>query len=59
MIPGVVLVKPDFPELKEAWPFLWFEKEYVVSTAATFALAVNAADALTREAAPAPPGPPR
>jgi endoglucanase len=59
MIPGVVLVKPDFPELKEAWPFLWFEKEYVVSTAPAFALAVNAADALTREAASPSSGPAR
>ena len=48
MIPGVVIVQPDFPELKEEWPFLWFENEYVVGTGTTFMLAANAADALTR-----------
>ena len=26
-IPGVVIVEPDFPELKDAWPFLWYENE--------------------------------
>jgi endoglucanase len=49
MIPGVVIVNPDFPELKADWPFLWFENEYVVSTVTLFILAANAADALTRE----------
>jgi endoglucanase len=48
MIPGVVIVNPDFPELKGDWPFLWFKNEYVVSTVTTFILAANAADALTR-----------
>lgn len=48
MIPGVVIVQPDFPELKDAWPFLWFENEYVVDAATSFILAANAADALTR-----------
>ena len=48
MIPGVVIIEPDFPELKEAWPFLWYENEYVVDAASTFILAANAADALTR-----------
>lgn len=48
MIPGVVIIEPDFPELKEAWPFLWYENEYVVDAASTFILAANAAAALTR-----------
>lgn len=48
MIPGVVIVQPDFPEIKDDWPFLWFENEYVVDTTTTFILAANAADALTR-----------
>jgi endoglucanase len=51
MIPGVVIVQPDFPELKDGWPFLWFENEYVVDAATAFALAANAADALASEAA--------
>ena len=48
MIPGVVIIEPDFPELKDKWPFLWYENEYVVDAASTFILAANAAQALTR-----------
>jgi hypothetical protein len=48
MIPGVVIVQPDFPELKDAWPFLWYENEYVVDAATSFILAANAAEQLSR-----------
>jgi hypothetical protein len=48
MIPGVTLIQPDYPELKDSWPFLWYENEYVVDAATTFILAANAADALAR-----------
>ena len=48
MIPGVVIIEPDFTELKDAWPFLWYENEYVVDAASTFILAANAADALSQ-----------
>jgi hypothetical protein len=48
MIPGIVVVQPDFPELKDVWPFLWFENEYVVNAATAFILAANAADAVTQ-----------
>jgi hypothetical protein len=48
MIPGVVIVQPDYPELKNDWPFLWFENEYVVDTVTTFILAANAANVLAR-----------
>jgi endoglucanase len=47
MIPGVVIIQPDFPELKSGWPFLWYENEYVVDAGSAFILAANAADALT------------
>jgi hypothetical protein len=43
---GWVTVQPDYPELKDSWPFLWYENEYVVDAATTFILAANAADAL-------------
>jgi endoglucanase len=49
MIPGVVIVQPDYPELKDDWPFLWFENEYVVDTATSFIVAANAANALTKQ----------
>lgn len=52
MIPGVTIIQPDFPELDEDWPFLWYENEYVVDAATGFILATNAAEALTKPAAP-------
>jgi endoglucanase len=49
LVPGVLIVKPDFPELKQDWPFLWYENEYVIDTATAYILAANAAIALTKE----------
>jgi endoglucanase len=49
MVPGVLIVKPHFPELMTDWPFLWFENEYTVSTTSAYILAANAAIAETRE----------
>jgi hypothetical protein len=49
MVPGVLIVKPDFPELRTEWPFLWFENEYTVGTAADYILAANAAIAAAKE----------
>jgi endoglucanase len=46
IVPGVIIIQPDFPELKEAWPFLWYENEYVVDTVANYILAANAANAV-------------
>jgi endoglucanase len=50
IIPGVVIIQPDFPELKEGWPFLWYENEYVVDTVTSYVLAANAAHAETESA---------
>ena len=49
MVPGVLVIKPDFPEQKEDWPFLWFENEYTASTTADYIVAANAAIAVTKE----------
>ncbi|USI74753.1 glycoside hydrolase family 9 protein [Sphingomonas morindae] len=54
MVPGVIVIKPDFPELKTDWPFLWFENEYTVSTTSAYILAANAAISLTQTPAAAP-----
>ncbi|AHG92045.1 glycoside hydrolase family 9 [Gemmatirosa kalamazoonensis] len=48
VVPGVLIVKPDFPELKEDWPFLWYEGEYVIPEAAMFVYVANAAQRLYR-----------
>jgi len=45
MIPGVTVIQPDFPELKEGWPFLWYENEYVVDAVTSYILSANAANA--------------
>jgi len=50
MIPGYVIIKPDFPECIDDFGFLWFEDEYTVDAAATWVLEANAADALVRSA---------
>ncbi len=46
IVPGVLLVQPDLPELKEDWPFLWYEEEYVITQAPLFIYVANAADRL-------------
>ncbi len=46
MVSGVALIRPDFPELKDPWPFLWQQTEYVMSGAANYIFCVLAADRL-------------
>jgi len=43
VVPGVLVLKPDFPENKEDWPFLWGENEYVVSLGASYMYLARAA----------------
>ena len=50
VIPGYVIIKPDFPECIDDFGFLWFEDEAVVAGSASWVVAGNAADAITREA---------
>lgn len=42
VVPGVVIIPPDFPENKENWPFLWGENEYVIPMSATYIYLVHA-----------------
>ena len=46
MISGPALIRPDFPELKEPWPYLWQQTEYVMPGAANYIFCVLAADAM-------------
>src|SRR5690606_17009193 len=46
IVPGVLIIKPDFPENKEDWPFLWGQNEYVVSVGASYLFLANAAHEL-------------
>lgn len=50
VIPGYIVIKPDFPECIDDFGFLWFEDEAVVAGSASWVVAGNAADALTKEA---------
>jgi endoglucanase len=48
-VSGPSLIRPDFPELKEPFPFLWQQAEYVLTGAATYVFTVLAADRLLNE----------
>ena len=48
VIPGYIIIKPDFPECIDDFGFLWFEDEYVIDSASRWILAANAADALVQ-----------
>jgi hypothetical protein len=49
LVPGVIVLKPDFPEQMVDWPFLWFENESTVATTSTYILMANAALAVLQE----------
>ncbi|MDN4503544.1 glycoside hydrolase family 9 protein [Alteromonadaceae bacterium BrNp21-10] len=49
IVPGVLILKPDFPENKEDWPFLWGENEYVINLGANYIFLVHAADRLLQK----------
>jgi hypothetical protein len=42
VVPGILILKPDFPEHMEKWPFLWGENEYVIDICAEYIYLVNA-----------------
>ena len=44
IVPGVLILKPDFPENMDDWPFIWGENEYEISFSGSYvflAIAVN------------------
>ena len=43
VVPGVLVLKPDFPENSEHWPFFWGENEYVVNMGPAYMQLVQAA----------------
>lgn len=42
VVPGILVLKPDFPEHMEKWPFMWGENEYVIDICAEYIYLVNA-----------------
>jgi endoglucanase len=48
-VSGPSLIRPNLPELKEPFPFLWQQTEYVIGGAATYLFCVLAGDRLLSE----------
>ena len=46
IVPGVMLLKPDFLENKDDWPFLWGENEVVIAGCVEYIFLANAANEL-------------
>ncbi len=46
IVPGVLILKPDLPENKEDWPFLWGENEYVINLGGSYLFLAHAANEL-------------
>ena len=46
VVPGVLILKPDYPENMDDWPFLWGENEYVIDIGASYIFLANAAQEL-------------
>lgn len=49
IVPGVLMLDPDFPENKEDWPFLWGENEYVITVGGSYLYLANAVQELLRK----------
>jgi endoglucanase len=49
LVPGLLILKPDFPENKEDWPFLWGENECVLGSCADYIFLSAAVNELVRE----------
>ncbi len=49
MVSGTALIRPDFPEMKEPFPYLWQQTEYVMPGAASYIFCVLAADRLLNQ----------
>ncbi len=49
VVPGLLLLKPDFPENKEDWPFLWGENEVTIGICADFIFLSGAVNELVKK----------
>jgi endoglucanase len=49
IVPGVLILNPDFPENKEDWPFFWGENEYIIDIGASYIYLANAVNELLGE----------
>lgn len=49
MVPGYIVIKPDFPESIDDFGMLWFEHETTIGAATDWILAANAAAAIVKQ----------
>lgn len=49
LVPGVMLLKPDFLENKDDWPFLWGENEVTIGGCADYIFLANAVNELVKK----------
>jgi hypothetical protein len=48
IVPGVRILKPDYPENRDDYPFHWSENEYVIPLAPNYIFLVNAVNSLLK-----------
>ncbi len=49
VVPGILVLKPDFPEHMDDWPFLWGENEVTIGICSDYIFLANAAHALAQK----------
>jgi len=49
VVPGLLLLKPDYLENKDDWPFLWGENECVIDGGAWYVFLANAVEEMPKE----------
>jgi endoglucanase len=49
IVPGVLILKPDYPENMDDWPFLWGENEGTIGGASQYIFLANAAQDLLKK----------
>ena len=49
VVPGLILLNPDFLENKDDWPFFWGENECIIDGGAWYVFLANAVEDLVKE----------
>ncbi len=49
VVPGLILLKPDYLENKDDWPFFWGENECIIDGGAWYVFLANAVEELAKE----------
>jgi endoglucanase len=49
VVPGVLVLPPDYPENKRDWPFFWGQNEYVIPMGSRYLFLIHAAQELLKK----------